>query len=78
MVLIYHLFKDTGIWIIELHIKKMSLLQGGASSTKYNRLKETSLEEGKLRNSSFMVYLQSGTRILTDDTKSCQNVTQKA
>ena len=27
----------------------MSLLQGGASSTKYNALKETSLEEGKLR-----------------------------
>ena len=27
----------------------MSLLQGGAS-TKYNALKETSLEEGKLRN----------------------------
>ena len=77
MVLIYHLFKDTGIWIIAFNIK-MSLLQGGASSTKYNRLKETSLEEGKLRNSSFMVYLQSGTRILTDDTKSCQNVTQKA
>ena len=28
----------------------MCLLQGGASSTKYKARKETSLEEGKLRN----------------------------
>ena len=27
----------------------MSLLQGGASSTKYNAVNETSLEDGKLK-----------------------------
>ena len=35
--------------MLRIRVIKMSLLQGGASSTKYKALKETSLEDGKLR-----------------------------